>query len=63
MDVATINYETLFDYVKEALAVYDHHGGEAVTRIKYSRFEHTERVYRWMMILAEDFAFEIDMES
>ncbi len=63
MDTPAINYETLFEYVKETLAVYDHHGGEAVTRIKYSRFEHTKRVYRWMMILAEDFAYEIDMEA
>lgn len=58
-----INYETLFDYVKNALEVYDHHGGEAVTRIKYSRYKHTERVYRWMMILAEEFVDEIDMEA
>lgn len=58
-----INYETLFDYVKNALEVYDHHGGEAVTRIKYSRYEHTERVYRWAMILAEDLTDEIDMEA
>ena len=58
-----INYETLFDYVKNALEVYDHHGGEAVTRIKYSRYEHTERVYRWAMILAEDVEDEIDMEA
>ncbi len=63
MDTPTINYETLFAYVKEALAAYDNHGGASKTRIKYSRFEHTERVYRWMMILTEDFAYEIDMEA
>ena len=63
MDAPTINYETLFDYVKEALAVYDEHGGVARTGIKFSRYEHTERVYRWMMILAEEFSYEIDMES
>ena len=33
MDTPTINYETLFDYVKEALAVYDVHGGIARTGI------------------------------
>lgn len=59
----TINFEELFAYVKATLAAYDHHGGAAISGIKFSRFEHTERVYRWMMILAEDFAFEIDMES
>lgn len=63
MDTPTIAYETLFDYVKEKLAAYDNHGGVSKNRIKYSRFEHTERVYRWMMILAEDFTYEIDMES
>lgn len=63
MDVATINYETLFDYVKSALATYDYHGGVSKNRIKYSRFEHTERVYRWAMILAEDLAGKIDMEA
>lgn len=60
----TVNkYEELFAYVKDALAAYDHHGGVSKNRIKYSRFEHTERVYRWMLILAEDFACDIDMES
>ena len=63
MDTPTIAYETLFDYVKERLAAYDNHGGVSKNRIKYSRFEHTERVYRWMMILAEDFTYEIDMEA
>lgn len=63
MDTPTIAYETLFDYVKESLAAYDNHGGVSKNRIKYSRFEHTERVYRWMMILAEDFTYEIDMEA
>lgn len=60
---ASIEYETLFAYVKEALAAYDYHGGASKTTIKYSRFEHTERVYRWMLILAEDFAGRIDMEA
>lgn len=63
MDTPTINFETLFDYVKEALAAYDYHGGVSKNRIKYSRYEHTERVYRWMLILAEDFANEINMEA
>ncbi len=58
-----INYEELFAYVKSTLAAYDHHGGVSKNRIRYSRFEHTERVYRWMQILAEDFAGEIDMEA
>ena len=50
-----MNYDEFFAYVKDELAAYDHHGGVSKNRIKYSRFEHTERVYRWMMILAEDF--------
>lgn len=58
-----INYEELFAYVKSELAAYDHHGGVSKNRIRYSRFEHTERVYRWMLILAEDYASEIDMEA
>ncbi len=58
-----ISYETLFAYVKNALATYDHHGGVSKNRIKYSRFEHTERVYRWAMILSEDFTDKIDMEA
>lgn len=58
-----MNYDALFAYVKSALAAYDHHGGVSKTRIKYSRFEHTERVYRWAMILAEDFVGKIDMEA
>ena len=49
-----MNYDELFAYVKTALEAYDHHGGVSKNRIKYSRFEHTERVYRWAMILAED---------
>lgn len=63
MDAVKISYETLFDYVKDALVAYDHHGGVAKNRIKYSRFEHTERVWRWAMILAEDFTDKIDMEA
>ena len=63
MDTTMLNYETLFAYVKDALAAYDHHGGVSKNRIKYSRFEHTERVYRWMLILAEDFADRIAMKS
>lgn len=58
-----MNYDELFAYVKNALAAYDHHGGVSMNRIKYSRFEHTERVYRWAMILAEDFVGKIDMEA
>lgn len=58
-----MNYEELFAYVKAALDVYDRHGGESKNRIKYSRFEHTERVYRWALILAEDFTDKIDMEA
>lgn len=58
-----IDYEEMFAYVKDALAAYDHHGGAAKNRIKYSRFEHTERVYRWMLILAEDFSEQIDTEA
>lgn len=58
-----INYEELWAYVKSALAVYDQHGGMALTGIKFSRFEHTERVYRWMMILAEEYENELDMEA
>ena len=62
MDTA-INYEEMFAYVKDALAAYDNHGGAAKNRIKYSRFEHTERVYRWMLILAEEYADKINMEA
>ena len=58
-----IDYKEMFAYVKDALAAYDHHGGAAKNRIKYSRFEHTERVYRWAMMLAEDFVGEIDIEA
>lgn len=58
-----IDFEELFTYVKDALAAYDHHGGAAKNRIKYSRFEHTERVYRWMLILAENYVDKIDMEA
>lgn len=58
-----MNYEDLFAYVKTALLPYDSHGGIALTGIKFSRFEHTKRVYRWAMILAEDVADEIDMEA
>lgn len=63
MDSVTLREEEFFAYVKSALAAYDHHGGAAKNRIKYSRFEHTERVYRWMLILAEDFTDKIDMEA
>ena len=51
-----MNYDDLFAYVKTALLPYDSHGGIALTGIKFSRFEHTKRVYRWAMILAEDVA-------
>ncbi|MBQ8549621.1 MAG: HD domain-containing protein [Lachnospiraceae bacterium] len=34
-----------------------------MTGIRFSRYEHTERVYRWMRILAEDLVDEIDMEA
>ena len=58
-----MNYDELFAYVKTALEAYDHHGGVSKNRIKYSRFEYTERVYRWAMILAEDFVGKIDREA
>lgn len=58
-----MNYEELFAYVKDALAAYDGHGGVAKTRIKYSRYDHTVRVYNWAMILAENYKDTIDMEA
>lgn len=58
-----MNYEELFAYVKDVLAVYDSHGGTAKNRIKYSRYDHTVRVYNWAMILAEDYKGTIDMEA
>ncbi len=57
-----LNFDEMFAYVKNALVAYDCHGGIARTGIKFSRFEHTERVYRWMLILSEDFVDQIDME-
>ena len=63
MDSVTTSEEEFFAHVKSALAAYDYHGGAAKNRIKYSRFEHTERVYRWMLILAEDFSEQIDTEA
>lgn len=58
-----MNTEELLAYVKTQLAAYDGHGGVAKTRIKYSRYEHTVRVYNWAMILAEDYNDAIDMEA
>lgn len=58
-----MNYEELFAYVKEQLSAYDSHGGVAKTRIKYSRYDHTVRVYNWAMMLAEDYIDTIDMEA
>ncbi len=58
-----MNYEELFVYVKEQLSAYDSHGGVAKTRIKYSRFDHTVRVYNWAMMLAEEYRETIDMEA
>lgn len=58
-----MNYEELFAYVKDELTAYDGHGGVAKTRIKYSRYDHTVRVYNWAMILAEDYKDTIDMEA
>ena len=53
----------LFAYVKLALDAYDFHDGVSKTTIKYSRFDHTKRVYQWAMLLAEPFAGEIDLEA
>ncbi len=58
-----MNYEELFAYVKDQLSVYDCHGGAAKNRIKYSRYDHTVRVYNWAMMLAEDYKDTIDMEA
>ena len=58
-----MDFEGLFAYVRDALAAYDGHGGVSKTRIKYSRYDHTERVYNWAMILAEDYKDTIDMEA
>ena len=58
-----INEEELFNYVKSTLAEYDGHGGASKNRIRYSRFDHTKRVYQWAMLLAEDYADKIDMEA
>ncbi len=46
-------YDEMFRYVREMLAEYDSHAGEAERKIKYSRFEHTRRVYHWMLKLYE----------
>lgn len=58
-----MNTEELFAYVKEQLAAYDGHGGVSKTRIKYSRYDHTVRVYNWVMLLAKDYKDVIDMEA
>lgn len=58
-----MNYETLFDHVKNALSAYDWHGGVAKNQIRYSRYDHTVRVYNWAMMLAEDYVDVIDMEA
>ena len=58
-----MNNQELFAYVKDALAVYDSHGGRARTGIRYSRYDHTVRVYNWAMILAEDYKDTIDIEA
>ena len=58
-----MNYDNLFDYVKNALTAYDWHGGVAKNQIRYSRYDHTVRVYKWAMMLAEDYADVIDMEA
>ncbi|MBQ9768189.1 MAG: HD domain-containing protein [Lachnospiraceae bacterium] len=58
-----IDENMLFSYVKLALDAYDSHGGVSKNKIKYSRFEHTQRVYRWAMMLAESVSEEIDLEA
>ena len=58
-----MNYDNLFDYVKNALTAYDWHGGVPKNQIRYSRYDHTVRVYNWAMMLAEDYADVIDMEA
>ena len=58
-----MNYDSLFDYVKDALSTYDFHGGVAKKQIRFIRYDHTIRVYHWAMKLAEDFSDTIDMEA
>lgn len=58
-------YTKMFDYVEKQLAGYDVHGGKKRNKIRYSRMDHTRRVYRWMMQLyeANENKSQIDIES
>lgn len=58
-------YTEMFQYVETCLAAYDVHGGKERNKIRYSRMDHTRRVYRWMMELyeANESREQIDIES
>lgn len=58
-------YTEMFDYVEKQLAGYDVHGGKKRNKIRYSRMDHTRRVYRWMMELyeASENKDQIDIEA
>ena len=40
--------DEMISFVKEMLISYDTAGNQRKTKIRYSRFEHTMRVYKWM---------------
>lgn len=58
-------YTEMFDHVEKQLAGYDVHGGKKRNKIRYSRMDHTRRVYRWVMQLyeANENKSQIDIES
>lgn len=50
-----VSYEEMFQFVEQELAEYDTHGGAAKHKVRYSRIEHTRRVYRWMLWLYNEY--------
>lgn len=57
--------EEMILYVKNMLNRYDSSGSERKQKMKYNRFHHTMRVYKWMLTLYEAYPQkeEIDFEA
>lgn len=64
MENGDTRYEEMFRFVEQCLDGYAA-GAGSKDKIPYSRFDHTRRVYRWMMQLYEacEHREQMDLES
>lgn len=56
-------YHELFEYVESKLQVAENQCGKAKTTIHYSRFQHIERVYAWVLRILSEISADITING